>query len=832
MRRRNLGGVRVEWRGLVTGAAIALAIAAVLAVYALLAGRTLREAAITHADAVLAEYVDYRVTVYDRRFRHYETLHGLARMVALTQLTDLAGNDGNARVLHALEEETRASIADPLLMVRALSVSDAEGRVVWSTRGPGVVGMLIGDRSYNQRLLRGEAEVVIGGTDRGRIDPVPAVLYNRVVRDAQGRLLGIATLMVNPATLVELPKGIATGLPIQTAVYDGAGGLLAGSDNLQNAPVITLPAPMRDARQAASADGRRYRIALGRTTVAPMIVAMMVDEAAIDAQVESGLAELHARLRWIWMCFSLAALFLVTIQRMRRDSQEDLRERQSTAAALNRMTELAENLQDMVVIWEDAGTPQSICFTYVSPSSQQMVGYSPEEICADRRKLRFHHEDFPLLMDRLGQLHEVDGTFPVQTYRLIRADGAVVWVEVAANRLRGNLAGPLKRYIGCFRDITDRKRAEEAVASVNRRVERLTINCPLALYELSMRIRPDGGYERLEVYISRSAELQSGYPVKDLETQGFMASITEPNLEQLRGPQVVKALTTGAATVEYVIRCADGRMINVVDTCAITERNGDEVVVTGFALDITEEKKLRAPLLEASKLSFLGEIAAGIAHEMHQPLAAIALQAEMLGLTVPDGSPERERMLNRVEKIGDLVQRTAGVIQRIRAFSRSDPAAAAPFDPLAAITEGMALIDDRVRQSQIEVSMTSPDGPLRVMGQQAPFEQVILNLVTNAIDAYGPANGAVRPVHIAVSRSGEEAAITVADQAGGIGDAALDRLFEPFFTTKPMGAGTGLGLSISYRIIKDMGGRISAENRDGGAVFRIMLPLCRADANA
>ena len=139
-----------------------------------------------------------------------------------------------------------------------------------------------------------------------------------------------------------------------------------------------------------------------------------------------------------------------------------------------------------------------------------------------------------------------------------------------------------------------------------------------------------------------------------------------------------------------------------------------------------------------------------------------------------------------------------------------------------------AMVESLVQAGQVRIRLRYPEEPVWVLGHEAPFEQVIMNLVSNAVDAYGPPDGRDGPQRdVTVSVMSTEAAIeiAVADQAGGIAPEAIGRLFEPFFTTKPHGMGTGLGLSISYRIVRDMGGQIRAENRNGGAVFTVVLPL-------
>ena len=124
---------------------------------------------------------------------------------------------------------------------------------------------------------------------------------------------------------------------------------------------------------------------------------------------------------------------------------------------------------------------------------------------------------------------------------------------------------------------------------------------------------------------------------------------------------------------------------------------------------------------------------------------------------------------------------------------------------------------------------------LDVLGHIGPFEQVMINLIGNAVDAYSsqPAGDeAVRIIEIEVRVNLAEIEIAISDHAGGVPAVALPRIFEPFFTTKDVGKGTGLGLSICRRIVNEMGGRLDAANHDGGAVFTIRLPRVEAAASS
>ena len=449
-------------------------------------------------------------------------------------------------------------------------------------------------------------------------------------------------------------------------------------------------------------------------------------------------------------------------------------------------------------------------------------------MCADPDLLRYHPDDIGRVRERMVVLRRGEEEVPAEQYRLMRADGTPIWMEVVANLVAGSqVAGGVQRFVACFRDVSARRAAEQGMADANRRLESVLNNSPAVLYELELRLLPDGSYEVLRQFVSRSAARSSDFTIEELERPGFIASRSSPNFKELRQHSIRMAMEEGKATIEYPFREKSGAERHMRDTCTLTSHEGDRVVLTGFSLDVTEEASLRDQLLETSKLSFLGEMAAGIAHELHQPLTAINLQAEILAIEVPEGSPGKAAVDRRVEKITALVERAGAVIRRIRAFSRRNTEPAAPFDPSAAIEDGLAIIEGRIAEGEVTITRDYPATAVAVLGHEAPFEQVIMNLVSNAIDAYGPPGSepaSSRQIGVRVAPMGPVIEITVADRAGGIPAEIMSRLFEPFFTTKGVGVGTGLGLSISYRIVSDMGGHIRAVNRDGGALFTVTLP--------
>ncbi|RMD48978.1 MAG: sensor histidine kinase, partial [Alphaproteobacteria bacterium] len=238
-------------------------------------------------------------------------------------------------------------------------------------------------------------------------------------------------------------------------------------------------------------------------------------------------------------------------------------------------------------------------------------------------------------------------------------------------------------------------------------------------------------------------------------------------------------------------------------------------------------RRAQDELVQAGKLSALGRLAAGISHELNQPLMAIGSFAENAALLLDAGRQEAAR--ENLEEIGALARRAGRIIRNLRAFARGESEPPRRVDPAAVIGEVLALCRSRIAREGVEVELDLPAEPCPLRAGEVRLSQVLLNLVTNALDAMqGLPAGAARRIRIALEPGEDEALIRVADTGPGLADP--ERVFEPFYTTKEVGAakGQGLGLAISYGIVQSFGGEIRGRNRpEGGAEFTIRLPRWR-----
>ncbi len=231
-------------------------------------------------------------------------------------------------------------------------------------------------------------------------------------------------------------------------------------------------------------------------------------------------------------------------------------------------------------------------------------------------------------------------------------------------------------------------------------------------------------------------------------------------------------------------------------------------------------------LAQSSKLAALGEMSAAVSHELNQPLAAMRTYLAGARLLVRRNRPDEA--LSSFQRIDDLIERMGSITKQLKSYARKGGDDFAPVALNAALASALSMMEPQLKQRHVRISRIVPDEDVRVMGDRVRLEQVIINLLRNALDA---TESVTDPEIEILLAAGETATLTVRDNGPGIEN--LDDLFEPFFTTKQPGDGVGLGLAISSGIVSDLGGRLSARNgQDGGAVFEVQLPILSEDIEA
>jgi signal transduction histidine kinase len=255
--------------------------------------------------------------------------------------------------------------------------------------------------------------------------------------------------------------------------------------------------------------------------------------------------------------------------------------------------------------------------------------------------------------------------------------------------------------------------------------------------------------------------------------------------------------------------------------------------------DITREKEMEAQLIHSGRMTALGEMASGVAHELNQPLNGIATYIQLLQSRIEHGHPTPDKELAVV--YSDLlheVERMSGIIDHLRIFHRSGglPSANSPVDLSEVFTNAMKIVRNQIGRYGIELKENFESGLPRVMADRSRLEQLFLNLVINARDALieldtqadGNA-GAQKTINVDCRKTSRDQAdwvrIEIRDNGPGISRQNIEKIFDPFFTTKDPDKGTGLGLAICYQAVADIHGTIEVESEPGaGTVFQIWIP--------
>src|SRR5437016_11095079 len=270
-------------------------------------------------------------------------------------------------------------------------------------------------------------------------------------------------------------------------------------------------------------------------------------------------------------------------------------------------------------------------------------------------------------------------------------------------------------------------------------------------------------------------------------------------------PGCACALPAGALSL-----CRAGR-------CRARGRSGR--LYTEKERQLEERKRIQAQLVRSEKLSAVGELASGVAHEINNPLTTILGQAHLILAHPQATEPVRER----ARIVTDEAARAARIVQNLLLFARQYPSERRPCSLAAQARRVLELKSYQLQQDNVKVVTEFAPSPY-VLGDENALQQVLLNLVQNAHQAMVQIAGA-RVLMVRVWPDDASVCLEVRDTGPGIPEEAMPRIFDPFFTTKPPGEGSGLGLSVSYGIVTGLGGRLWAENHpDGGASFRLELP--------
>jgi PAS domain S-box-containing protein len=468
--------------------------------------------------------------------------------------------------------------------------------------------------------------------------------------------------------------------------------------------------------------------------------------------------------------------------------------------------------------------------TFVNPAAARMLGYSAEELLRRHSHATWHHtkpdgRPYPVkecpvcAVFRDGLVRRVFGEV------FWRKDGTSFPVEYAGTPIyqQGRLVGA----VVTFEDVTERRAAEQALLQSEERLRLVLEANSEGVWDWNI---PSG-----KAYFSRHYSGMLGYAPQEFakDYDAWKALVHPDDFERVNAAHAAHIHEGKEFCVELRMRKKSGHWCWVRSRGTVVERDaeGRAIRMVGTHQDITNAKQAeqemqrqREELAHVSRVSVMGELAASVAHELNQPLGAILSNAEAAEMFLAQDPPALNELRDILADIRKDDERAGEVIRRMRALLRKGELERQPLQLNLLVEDVFTLVaaNAALRTTSIRAELT-PDLPL-VSGDRIQLQQVLLNLIMNALEAMTKQPPEKRRLLVRTHHNGDSTIqVLVADSGPGIDAAHLPRLFDPFFTTKPNGI--GMGLAISRKIVEAHAGRIWAENRTGGgAVFHLTLP--------
>src|SRR6266542_4036340 len=392
--------------------------------------------------------------------------------------------------------------------------------------------------------------------------------------------------------------------------------------------------------------------------------------------------------------------------------------------------------------------------------------------------------------------------------KVVRANGEERGVAVSTTPLV--LEGELVGTVATLRDITEQQRAQEALARSEARYRNLFESASDAIVTLDANGR--------FTTFNHAAESISSYHREELVGQWFAPMLPDDELPKALA-HFQRALSGETGLFETTFYRKDGDVRTIQVTYSTPQRDEEVLCVIR---DVTDQKALQEQLIQSEKMSAIGQLVSGVAHELNNPLAGISAFAQLL-LSEKRFPPDQR---TAAEMIYAEARRASRIVQNLLTFARQHKPERTPTSVNQVLDDTLELRGYELRVRGIDVQRDYAEKVPDTMADAHQLQQVFLNLITNAEQAMERSERDKQRLIVRTRRSGEVVRIEIEDTGPGIPPNLLERIFNPFFTTQPTGSGTGLGLSISLGIVREHEGRIWAENApQGGARFVVEIPV-------
>lgn len=462
----------------------------------------------------------------------------------------------------------------------------------------------------------------------------------------------------------------------------------------------------------------------------------------------------------------------------------------------------------------------------VNDAYARMAGYTPDELVGKDALDLLLPEDLDEARSRVAKIvtrpPPADGE--ICRWRMRHKDGRLLHVEGSASSVR-DANGKNRCLIAQVVDVTDRVRAEDALAESERRFRFMIEAVPIVLFVAGPDGRPS--------YMNRRWTELTGIDPEDMNGASWRAAVHPEDLDRVIAAWRAAVAGAGVFHAEGRVRSRDGAWRRAFSQAVpLKADDGSVVQWFGTVVDVEDLKRAEEQQRASQKLEAVGKLAGGMAHEINNMMAVVLGFSTLMARTVPP----TDKRAGHLRQVVQAAERTADITRQLLAFGRRQIVKPNDFD-VAELIGGLDAMVRRLIAKDAEVAVRV-DGTGRVHADRTQIEQVVLNLVLNARDAI-PAGGRLTlevgrrtlhaPLHLDVPGdtipAGPWVVLTVRDEGAGMDGATRARAFEPFFTTKPLGQGTGLGLATVYGIVRQAEGYVSLQSEPGkGTTVRVWLP--------
>jgi PAS domain S-box-containing protein len=437
-----------------------------------------------------------------------------------------------------------------------------------------------------------------------------------------------------------------------------------------------------------------------------------------------------------------------------------------------------------------------------------------------------HPDDLPETLKAFHHAIET-GTSYEAVHRVRRSDGEFRWHRDRGEPLRDR-KGRIIQWYGLSIDVDEAKKAEDRLRRSEAylaEAQRLSHSGVAAYNETDILY---GSEETFRIWGFESAQ---GVPSREAVNQRIHPDDRDQLLAEVQRAVSEKRDYTFA----YRIVLPDGTIkhLETIGRPAFS-KSGELVEIVTTQIDVTERKRaqeehhrlrqLEADLAHMNRLTVMGELAASLSHEVKQPISAVHIYASAAMRFLDRNPPDMDEVREALACIVDNAGRAGDIIERIRDHIKKAPPRKKRFDLSEAINEVIELTRSAITDNRVSVQTRLAEGSLAIHGDRVQLQQVLLNLILNAVEAMGSVEAGARELLISTEQTQTGGVlVSVRDSGQGIDPDKLDRVFEAFYTTKS--SGVGMGLAICRSIIDAHGGRLWADmNTSGGAVFRFTLP--------